>query len=179
MKKSIIASVVALGLVGGTAHAASNEVQFWGAVTAETCDLQPEFNDGGMISNIVNLGSVKATGTGNPVDFALKPVDPTSPGCAAIAVPGKTATISWASPAFSAQGLKAMSGTATDAGVLLTAKKSGADGNSDTAINSSVKSAVFPAQQITQHGLAFTAQLKAGNDVGDFQSAATFVVAYN
>ncbi|EKN4715480.1 fimbrial protein [Yersinia enterocolitica] len=178
MKKSIIASVIALGLVGGAAHAANNEVQFVGAVTSETCDLQPETSDGGMITNIVNLGSVKVGETGQPVEFALKPVDATAPGCQAIAVPNKTATVSWASPAFTADGLKAISGAATDAAVLLTAKNSGAAGNADTVINSSTRSVLFPATQITQDGLTFAAQLKAKNAVGDFQSAASFVVAY-
>ena len=41
MKKSIIASVVALGLVSGMAQAGEKEIQFVGSVTAVTCDIDP------------------------------------------------------------------------------------------------------------------------------------------
>ncbi|ENW0636919.1 major pilin PefA, partial [Salmonella enterica] len=43
MKKSIIASIIALGVLGGTAHAA-NEVTFLGSVSATTCDLTTSVN---------------------------------------------------------------------------------------------------------------------------------------
>lgn len=81
MKKSIIASIIALGVLGGTAHAA-NEVTFLGSVSATTCDLTTSVNGAAQPNQVVQLGTVQANQPGNFVDFAMKPVDPNAQGCA-------------------------------------------------------------------------------------------------
>ncbi|EGG3587708.1 major pilin PefA, partial [Salmonella enterica] len=54
MKKSIIASIIALGVLGGTAHAA-NEVTFLGSVSATTCDLTTSVNGAAQPNQVVQL----------------------------------------------------------------------------------------------------------------------------
>lgn len=79
MKKSIIASIIALGVLGGTAHAA-NEVTFLGSVSATTCDLTTSVNGAAQPNQVVQLGTVQAGQEGTAVDFAMKPANPGSRG---------------------------------------------------------------------------------------------------
>lgn len=172
MKKNLLAvSALALAVMSGSALAANGEVQFLGVVTDTTCDLKPE--SGGTVNNLVQLGTVAKSTAGTVVNFALK-ADAAQAGCAALT--GK-ATIGWAGP-FSNTGLKAQSGLATDAWTKIdTVNADGAQAAQN--INSTHLSSDFDATQLTTAGAQFTAQLQGGNIVGDYQSAAAFVVAYN
>ncbi|HCC1352343.1 TPA: major pilin PefA [Salmonella enterica subsp. enterica serovar Paratyphi C] len=171
MKKSIIASIIALGVLGGTAHAA-NEVTFLGAVSATTCDLTTSVNGAAQPNQVVQLGTVQANQTGNAVEFAMKPADPTAQACGNLAQ--KTATITWASAALDGEGFGATSGTAADAKVLVDSVNSKAPG----AVNANASSVDFDGANLTTDGLKFTAKLKGGQTEGDFKSVASFAVTY-
>ncbi|HIF3101882.1 TPA: fimbrial protein [Salmonella enterica] len=173
MKNNLLAiSTLALVVMSGSAMAAS-EVQFLGVVTDTTCDLTPSVN--GSVNGLVQLGSVKKGVIGSTVDFVLK-ADPTATGCGASDLQGKVATISWNGP-FSGEGLKPQSGTATDAVVLISSKN--AQTTPVQSINQSHISTDFDAEKLTTEGAQYTAALKGGTKVGDYQSAAAYVVAYN
>ncbi|EAX7734103.1 fimbrial protein [Salmonella enterica] len=175
MNKSIIASVLALGLVSGMAHAAgqTGEVQFIGAVTQNTCDIVPEI-DGSLSKNVVDLGTVAPGVTGDYKNFALKAKDPTQQGC--VDFNGKTANVAWASAAFNADGLGYTSGTATDAVVKLETVNAKANAEITSANNQGVE---FNGSDLTAgNGFKFKAALKSGNKIGDFRSAAAFTVSY-
>ncbi|MFH6596456.1 major pilin PefA [Salmonella sp. XN2] len=171
MKKSIIASIIALGVLGGTAHAA-NEVTFLGSVSATTCDLTTSVNGAAQPNQVVQLGTVQAGQEGQVVDFAMKPADPTAGGCQNLA--GKTATVSWASAALDGEGFGATSGAATDSKVLVESVNSKKPG----AVNANASMVDFDAGNLTADGLKFTAKLKGGQTEGDFKSVASFAVAY-
>lgn len=173
MKKQLLAvSALALAVMSGSALAA-NEVQFLGVVTDSTCDLTPSVN--GSVNVLVQLGSVKKGGTGSTVDFALK-ADPTVTGCGTNDLQGKVATIGWNGP-FNGEGLKTQTGAATDAVALISSKN--AQTTAVQAITQSHLSADFDASILTTDGAQYTAALKGGTAVGDYQSAAAYVVAYN
>ncbi|MEG0867320.1 MAG: fimbrial protein [Hafnia sp.] len=172
MKKNLLAvSALALAVMSGSALAANGEVQFLGVVTDTTCDLKPE--SGGSVNNLVQLGTVAKNTAGTVVNFALK-ADAAQPGCAGLT--GKKATIGWAGP-FSNTGLKAQSGLAADAWTKIDTVN--AQTTPAQNINSTHLSSDFDADLLTTAGAQFTAQLNGGSDVGDYQSAAAFVVAYN
>ncbi|WP_336285297.1 fimbrial protein PefA [Citrobacter arsenatis] len=171
MKKNLLAvSALALAVMSGSAMAANGEVQFLGVVTDVTCDLIPE--TGGAVNNLVQLGTVAKNTAGTAVDFTLK-ADGNQAGCQGLT--GK-ATIGWAGP-FSTTGLKAQSGLATDAWTKISTVN--ADTTAVQDITSSKLSTQFDATLLTSDGAKFKAQLNGGAIVGDYQSAAAFVVAYN
>ncbi|EID0396759.1 fimbrial protein [Salmonella enterica] len=168
MKKAIIASAIAVASLGmmNTASAANGEVQFVGAVTSVTCDLQPEV--GGSVSNVVQLGTAKPNNpVATPVSFTLAP----EAGNTACTNLTNAADITWAGN-FGANGLENQNGTATGAYVKLTAK-----GTSDVVMKGTTLTAEFSADQI-KAGAVFDAELNGGTAPGDFKSAAAFVVAY-
>ena len=176
MNKSIIASILALGLVSGMAHAdgQTGEVEFLGVVTNNTCDIVTEVE--GAYSKVVNLGTVAPNNkTLDYKSFALKAKDPTQPGC--VDFNGKTAKVSWASAGFNADGLGNISGTATDAVAKLEAINAKSGPVSITsATNLSVE---FNGNDLTAgDGFKFRAALKGGNKIGDYRSAAAFTVSY-
>lgn len=171
MKKSIIASIIALGVLGGTAHAA-NEVTFLGSVNAATCDLTTSVNGAAQPNQVVQLGTVQAGQTGTAVEFAMKPADASAQGCQNLNT--KTVTVSWASSALNADGFGATSGAATDAVVLVNSVNSKTPG----AVNANTSTVDFDGANLTTDGLKFNAQLKGGQTEGDFKSVAAFAVAY-
>ncbi|KAB7714796.1 fimbrial protein [Plesiomonas shigelloides] len=170
MKKLMIASAIAMTMAAGSAMAQQGDVQFFGNVSSVTCDVTPEV--GGNVTNLVQLGTVAASGTGEEVPFVLKASNPAGGQCASLN--GKTATIVWDSPALTAQGLGATGGLAKDAYVIL--KPS--NGNESDPITKSDATTTFDAAKATTDGFGFTAQLKAGSTEGDFSSAAAFAVTY-
>ncbi|MCK2989295.1 fimbrial protein [Escherichia coli] len=170
MKKLMIASAIAMTMAAGSAMAQQGQVQFFGNVSSVTCDVTPEV--GGNVTNLVQLGTVAASGTGNEVPFTLKASNPSGGQCGSLT--NKTATIAWNSPAFTAQGLGATGGLARDAYVIL--KPSNA--NESTAITKNNQSSTFDATKATSVGFGFKAQLQAGTTEGDFSSAAAFAVSY-
>ncbi len=175
MNKSIIASILALGLVSSMAHAAgqTGEVEFIGVVTQNTCDIVPVV-DGSMAKNVVDLGTVAPGITGDYKNFALMAKDPTQQGC--IDFNGKTANVGWASAAFNSEGLGYTSGTATDAVVKMETVNAKANAVITSANNQGVE---FNGSDLTGGaGFKFKAALKGGAKIGDFRSAAAFTVSY-
>ncbi|MBC3378678.1 fimbrial protein [Serratia fonticola] len=172
MKKNLlVVSALAMAVLSGSAMAA-NEVQFLGVVSDTTCDITPVVN--GSVKNLVQLGTVAKGITGNPVDFTLK-ADPNAPGCGTADLAGKVATIGWGGP-LDTTGLKPQGGLATDAYVLLATKN--ATTTAVQSITSTHSNADFDAEKLTTDGAQFTAALKGGQVVGDYSSAAAYVVAY-
>lgn len=179
MKKSIIASVVALGLVSGLAQAAEKEIQFVGSVTTVTCDIEPSVDGSDtMMPGVIQLGTVKIHDTGRAVDFTFKPsaVADNQANCDAMLDTG-TVSLTWTSDKFTSDGLAAISGEATDARVEITPK------NAKT--NPGFIKATATTHEFTPStlktggdGLKYQAALHGGSVAGDFQSAAKFNFSY-
>lgn len=168
MKKLMIASAIAMSIASGSVMASQGDIQFFGNVTAETCDLTPEIN--GAVSNMIQLGTVKVNADGTPVDFALKKAQ----GATCPAAAAKNATITW-NGNLGINGVMNQGGLATDAHVVLTAKNAIA---ANTEITSAKQSAEFDKSKLDGEGYLFSAQLKGGATPGDFQSASAYAVTY-
>lgn len=185
MKKSVIASIVALGFVSGLAQAAvpTNEIQFHGTVTATTCDIEA-FADGSLSpsgANRIELGDVAVGGTGKTVTFSFKPVQNQQniTACDAIAAGNKTPELTWTGIKFNGQGLGMLVGTATDAHVKITPVND--KGQNKTFINATNTKHTFDAGVLSSTnnaGLKYSALLEAGQTPGDFQTAANFNLTY-
>lgn len=180
MKKSILASVIALGMVSGLAQAAGNEVQFVGSVVATTCDLEASGtgSDAGLVKNIIALGQAKKGTEGKEVTFAFKPVNDAAnkTNCQGLD-PNSTVVITWNSNAFDGQnGLTALSGAASDAFVKVLPLN--AKTGNDVPMLTSGSSQEFEAAKLTSDGLQYKAQLVGGQQAGDFQTASKFTVYY-
>ncbi|HGB9753169.1 TPA: fimbrial protein [Escherichia coli] len=176
MKKGIIASVVALGLMGGVAHAAnsSNTVIFHGAVSTTTCDITPSQNGQLLADSTIYLGTVAPNTEGQAKQFVLKAKDANDAACKALTAQ-QTATVAWASALLNANGLVAEQGSiAGDAQVLLNSVNAKTPG----AITASANTADFTADKVIGEGLKFSATAKGGATPGTFQTAASFSVAY-
>lgn len=174
MKKLMIASAIAMTMAAGSAMASQGNVQFFGNVTAQTCDLVPEI--GGAVNNMIQLGTVTTnagqgnTHEGQAIEFALKAKD--AAACTEAAKLG--ATIAWDGN-LGAQGVMNQGGQAADAHVVLVAKNATTP---DTQITSTKSSAEFSKDKLTGEGYKFTAQLIGGATPGDFQSASAYAVTY-
>lgn len=173
MKKLFIVSAIAIGMFGivNTVSANTGEVQFIGAVTDTTCNINPEVD--GFMKSTIQLGTMKLDGTGaQAVNFNLVP---DTDECLA-----KTnASVGWQSAGFDNNGLVNMKGDATGASIELVAV------NSKTA-NEKV---TFNKQNIEFGNgtdaigkFEFTAKLvksTAGNATpGTVISSASYAVAY-
>ncbi|HAM4877256.1 TPA: fimbrial protein [Escherichia coli] len=177
MKKSIIASIVALGLVSGLAQAADKEVQFVGSVTTVTCDIDPSVDgSNSMMPGVIQLGSVKTGEAGTPVDFTFKPSAASQTDCDAMLDNG-TVSLTWTSDKFTNDGLGAISGAATDAHVEITPQN--ANGVADFIKANGTTHEFSPTTLKTGgDGLKYQAALRGGQVAGDFQSAAKFNFSY-
>lgn len=180
MKKSILASVIALGMVSGLAQAAGNEVQFVGSVVTDTCDLEASEigSNAGLVKNIIALGQTAKGEAGKEVTFAFKPVNNAGnqTNCQGLDSNSKV-VITWNSNAFDGQnGLKALSGAASDAFVKVQALNANAGNN--VVMLTSGASQEFAAAKLTSDGLQYKAQLVGGQKAGDFQTASKFTVYY-
>ncbi|HFP4415590.1 TPA: fimbrial protein [Escherichia coli] len=171
MKKLMISSAIAMTMAAGSAMASQGDIQFFGNVTEVTCDVTPEV--GGAITDMVQLGTVKKGAFGEEVSLVLKATDPAGGDCASLAS-GKTASVAWAGN-LTTEGIGAQGGLAQDAYVVLKP----ANGQDTDKISSTDHVAEFEAENVTNgNGLQFTAQLKGGQIVGDFQTAAAYAVTY-
>lgn len=176
MKKLMIASAIAMTMAAGSAMASSQQgdVQFFGNVTAQTCDLTPEV--GGAVTNMVQLGTVTTNGgsgtshEGKPIEFLLKAKD----AAACTEAARLKATISWDGN-LGTDGIVNQGGQAKDAHVVLLAKNAE---TANTVIDSTNNFATFAADKLTGEGYKFTAQLIGGATAGDFQSASAYAVTY-
>lgn len=169
MKKLIIASALAMTMATGSAMASQGDVQFFGNVTASTCDVTPEID--GNVTNMVQLGTVSVNGTGDEVPLVFKATNSAGGDCQSLT--GKTATVTWSGP-LTDQGIANQGGIADDAYVILTSTNATSD-QSVTKDNNAVE---FDATKVINDGLAFTAQLQGGSTAGDFLSAAAYAVTY-
>ncbi len=181
MKKSILASVIALGMVSGLAQAAGNEVQFVGSVVATTCDLEASGtgSDAGLVKNIIELGQTEINTPGKEVTFAFKPVNnaQNQQNCEQLAGSNSKVVLTWNSNAFDGQnGLGAISGAASDAFVRVQALN--ADTNNNVVMLTSGDSQEFAAAKLASDGLQYKAQLVGKTQPGDFQTASKFTVHY-
>ncbi len=182
MKKSIIASVVALGMVSGLAQAAINEVQFHGNVTTVSCDLVPSV-DGSDKPNgpsLIELGDVAIGGTGQVAKFAFKPAAgaQNKTACEQVAANGKTLDLTWSGNKFGNNGLGALDGSAAS-GSNVEIKPVNSTNAAATFVKASGEKNTFSTSVLTGEGLKYEAVLKAGQTPGDFKAAATFNVTYN
>ncbi|EIU2211339.1 hypothetical protein L4K93_004723 [Escherichia coli] len=174
MKKLMIASAIAMTMAAGSAMAAQGEVQFFGTVTEKTCDLVISTDNGGNISNLIQLGSVNTGGEGNPKNILMKPANAGS--CNSIT----TAEVTWFSATFNTNGIANASKTegATDAYVKLKAKQSGSNTVDHTNPLVSGKSTATFTVDNMDDGLAFQASLVGGSVAGAYQSTAAYSVSY-
>lgn len=145
-------------MASGSAMATQGDVQFFGNVSATTCDVVPEVN--GSVVDLIQLGTVTPGGTGTDVDISFKATNAQNGGCTGLA--GKTASFAWTGN-LTADGIGAQSGLAQDAYVILTP----ANGQDSNAINSANNVTTFEADKATGDGFQFTAKLKGGNTPGD------------
>ncbi|WP_089644659.1 hypothetical protein [Escherichia coli] len=186
MKKSIIASIVALGMASGMAQAAVNEVQFHGNVTTVTCDLTPSV-DGSLNPNgpgLIELGDAKVGGEGKVVSFAFKPVSDAQNVAACNAIANDAAingiNLTWTGSKFGSAGLGALDGSAAaDSHVEI--KPINSKTQNATFVKASGETNSFERTVLLQggDGLKYEAVLKAGQTAGDFKAAATFNMTYN
>ncbi len=169
MKKLMIASAIAMTMAAGSAMASAGDVQFFGNVTANTCDVTPEV--GGNVTSMIQLGTVSTNGTGKEIPLVFKATNATGGDCQSLT--GKTATVAWAGP-LTDQGIANQGGLANDAYVILTSTNA----KSNQAVTKGDNAVDFDAVKVTTAGLAFKAQLKGGSTAGDFRSAAAYAVTY-
>lgn len=183
MKKLMIASAIAMTMAAGSAMASQGDVQFFGTVTAKTCDLVVDQE--GAVVNMIQLGSVTNGNTQNGTDvgaekiFTLKPA--AGAGCSNIT----TAKMTWDSPAMIANGIGNQSGKATDAHVKLVAVNTANKVQTDTGADKEIKAGqntvdyTITGSGLTDLGFKFKAQLIGGAVAGDFNTAAAYSVSYN
>lgn len=178
MKKLAIITAIGMAIASGSAMAAqTGEVQFFGNVTAATCNIIPEID--GAVNNLLQLGTVSNGGTGagndigDEIPFALKAA-PNDAGCKALGST-KSALVSWDGP-LNAVGVQNVGGLATDAVVLLATVN--AKTTPVTSVTSGKNTVEFIENLVNTDGYKFTAQLKGGTTVGDFKSAAAYAVTY-
>ncbi|MGL5343284.1 MAG: fimbrial protein PefA [Plesiomonas sp.] len=167
--QSLVASALALAVISGSVLAAHGDVQFIGVVTDTTCDITVE--SAGAVKNIVQLGTAKKGGTGPIVDFTLK----TDGSLSCTGLVGD-AIVGWAGP-FTTEGLAAQSGAAADAVAVIKTVNANT-GGAVQSITKALTSTTFDANILDTDGAKFHAQLNGGMQVGDYHSAAAFVVAY-
>ncbi|MHA6633706.1 fimbrial protein [Citrobacter farmeri] len=175
MKKLILGSAILAVLgVASNAMAAPNTgtVNFTGAVSTATCNIDLKDSAGSNIS-AVDLGTIATTATaGTVVNFKLIPQEP---ACLTKAA----ATMTWNSPTLNATGMSNSVANGTNAVMLLTASnataqdKSVKQGNTsfDYNVTGGIKSFDYAAALAKPNAnTAFTA--------GAFSASASYSVAY-
>lgn len=177
MKKLMIASAIAMSMAAGSAMAATdmgnqqNEIQFLGAVTEVTCDIDAVVD--GAVNNVVQLGTVKKGESGQEKNITLKAKAGTT--CAGLDT--KTATIAFRGP-LGTNGLENATGTAAAATVALVAKNGKTP---DQNITKDLNNIEFQADKVNNEGYKLTAQLKsdaAKGKAGTFESALAYAITY-
>ncbi|HBA3615017.1 TPA: hypothetical protein J5F84_004894 [Escherichia coli] len=181
MKKTIVASVIALAAVAaGAANAATAtgdktagtlDLNFVGTVSAVTCALEPSV-DGVKSKNDIQLGQVKL-GQGNKgedIIVAFKPTPDSVTSCTHAGGDGFVMQWSGVGVAFDSNGLKATSGLADDAYVQIASVNSRTP---DTMIASDNQQVVFDNDKVTSgDGLQYKVNLVSGTKVGDMTTTA-------
>ncbi|ECP5779984.1 hypothetical protein GD490_21930 [Salmonella enterica] len=179
MKRSIIASVISLGLISGYAsagEATTGSVEFIGSVTASTCNVDAVPDGGGFnTKSSINLGSVGVGQLGAPKMFSIKATNPAEDGCVALSKMN-SATIRMSSGAFTSAGLGITSGSARDAFVKLDSTNA----KNNVSVTSATKDqgVKFEASKLITDGFQFKAALQGGQNKGDFRTATNFTIDY-
>lgn len=175
MKKLLALSALSLALLSGTATASSGDIRFVGAVTDVTCNLVPSIN--GSVNNVVQLGTASLTTPATPVDFSLK--SDGAGDCATLA-DDRVVNITFAG-ALTDAGLASQSGLAADAYVEIKSKNSSEAAANSLPVTRGSDTRKFTGNLFktsTADGAQFQAQLVGQTQMGDYQSAIAFVVAY-
>ncbi|HHN8583332.1 MULTISPECIES: fimbrial protein [Providencia] len=171
MKKLLLPAIIGVTLLGGYASANTGEVQFIGAVTSETCDIDTEI--GGLVKSTIDLGKMTTADThGDYVDFELVP---RTDEC----LKKTSGQVGWQSAGFTNTGLANMKGTANGVSIQLTAVNSTIP-NQDVTYNS--QSVDFGNGTDAIGNMKFKARMAAttGQTLkeGTVISSATYAVAY-
>lgn len=182
MKKSIIASIIALGMTSGMAQATEQDVTFNGSVTAVTCDLGVSGEGtNGSLPNMVDLGQAAlGSAGGDVVNFVFKPSRTGGNQAACDALDSsKTATLTWFGTTFDGNGLGKTGGTAEGAYVELKATNA-SSANNNQKVTASGTTHDFSAGNLKTggDGLKYSAQLIPGTDAGSFEAVARYAFSY-
>lgn len=170
LKNIILSSAIAAAMMTGIAHAADNgEVQFMGAVSAKTCDIDATVD--GAINNLVQLGTATANGGTSEKEFQLKLKDANACDLANLT----SAFVTWNASSLNATGLANLNGTATDAKIELIALNAKV---ADTKVNSTANDVEFVPATVKADGFKFKAKLTGGATKGTVDTAAAFAVRY-
>lgn len=171
MKQMAIAAAIISALGMGAASANTGEVQFIGAVTDTTCNINPVVN--GAVKNTIDLGTMKVDGTGaDEVAFELVP---DSQAC----LDKTSASVGWQSAGFDQNGLSNMKGDATGASIKITAVNST---TANQSVTSNMQTIDFGNGTDAIGSFEFTSQLVKNDGAtatpGTVISSATYAVAY-
>jgi type 1 fimbria pilin len=176
MKKAIIASiasVIALTMGAGVAHAANNanagtiDLNFSGTVSTTTCALEPEVGGKNGIMGI-QLGQTDKNTKGADIEVVFKPTAAAANACSGTS----NFVMQWngVGAAFDSHGLKASGGAATDSYVLV--KATNAQTNNNQQVNADGFQYEFAKDKVTGEGMKYTMNLMGGAEVGDMTAAA-------
>ncbi|HGN0869387.1 TPA: fimbrial protein [Providencia alcalifaciens] len=171
MKKILLPLICSSVLLSGAAFANTGEVQFIGAVTSATCDIDTEV--GGLVKSTIDLGKMTTADTnGDYVEFSLVP---RTDEC----LKKTNGQVGWQSAGFTNSGLANMKGTANGVSIQLTAMNSTTP-NQDVTYNSqtvdfgngtdAIGNMNFKARMLATTGQTVTE--------GTIISTATYAVAY-
>lgn len=175
MKKTIIASAIALAAISGVANAAGNadagtfDLNFSGTVSTTTCALEPSV--GGIPGqNDIALGQTDKNQPGAEIDVVFKPTPASVAACGGAQ---SNFVMQWSGvgSSFEANGLKAKTGsTASDSYVQI--KAVNAATNNSTVANTEKFLYEFDKDKVTGDGLQYKVNLLGGNEVGDMSATA-------
>ncbi|MDV7105859.1 hypothetical protein R3X26_15750 [Vibrio sp. TH_r3] len=167
-KITLAAALVASSIT--VAHASSDTVNFVGVVTSVTCDVSIEVGGVDTPSNIVDLGTIATSSTGSAVEFTIISEATTGGECAAT----KGAEVTWSGPTMTATGFdNSASATATGTTMTLTGKPA----TGDVAITSTTTVVPFTSTEVGT-GMPFEAKMTSSTTPGQFNTTATYSVAY-
>ncbi len=177
MKKSIIASVIALAAFSGAANAANAapdanagtiDLNFSGTVSTTTCALDPTV--GGITGkNDIALGQTELNTKGADIEVIFKPTAASAAACNAAT---NDFVMQWegVGSSFENQGLKAATGAASDSHVQIQATNAKTSNN--TIAESDGFQYEFTSAEMKANGLKYKVALMGGSQVGDMTATA-------
>ncbi len=175
MKKTIIASAIALAAISGVANAAGNadagtfDLNFTGTVSTTTCAIEPSVN-GITGKNDIALGQTDKNQPGAEIDVVFKP---TAASAAACGGAQSNFVMQWSGvgSSFETGGLKAKAGSlASDSHVQIKAVNAVANNNTVTTVEKTQYE--FDKAKVTTDGLQYKVNLLGGTEVGDMSATA-------
>lgn len=170
LQNIVLSSAIAAAMMASIAHASDNgEVQFMGAVSAKTCDINATVD--GAVKNLVQLGTVTANGGISEKEFQLKLKDAATCDLTSL----NKAFVTWNASSLNATGLANLNGTAKDAKIELIALNSKTP---NTMVNSTANDVEFVSATVKTDGFKFKAKLTGGAKKGTVDTAAAFAVRY-